>query len=147
MGDFTVFISSTSRDLQSYRERVIHFLRKLGLDCIAMEEFTPSERSALQICYDKLRNAHIFVGTYAFRYGYVPDFSVTLHACVLRAETAAVMGAIAIVFGPFVVALAVVAPIAALVTAVGVATATASTTSIQFWFRGDRLVPAIEARP
>jgi Domain of unknown function (DUF4062) len=41
-----------------------------------MEEFTPSERSALQICYDKLRNAHIFVGIYAFRYGYVPDVSV-----------------------------------------------------------------------
>jgi ABC-2 type transport system permease protein len=57
------------------------------------------------------------------------------NACVLRAKTAAVMGAIAIVFGPFVVALAVVAPISALVTAVGVATAAASATFFQFWFR------------
>jgi ABC-2 type transport system permease protein len=56
-------------------------------------------------------------------------------ACVLRAKTEAVMGAIAIVFGPFVIALAVVAPISALVTALGVATAAASATSIQFWFR------------
>jgi ABC-2 type transport system permease protein len=57
------------------------------------------------------------------------------NACVLRAKTAAVIGAIAIVFGPFVVALAVIAPISALVTAVGAGTAAASATSIQFWFR------------
>jgi ABC-2 type transport system permease protein len=57
------------------------------------------------------------------------------NACVLRAKTEAVMGAIAIVFGPFVIALAVVAHISALVTALGVATAAASATSIQFWFR------------
>jgi ABC-2 type transport system permease protein len=57
------------------------------------------------------------------------------NVCVLRAKTEAVMGAIAIVFGPFVVALAVVVPISALVTALGVATAAASATSIQFWFR------------
>lgn len=56
-------------------------------------------------------------------------------ACVLRAKTEAVMGAIAIVFGPFVVALAVVAPMSALVTGLGVATAAASATFIQFWFR------------
>jgi ABC-2 type transport system permease protein len=57
------------------------------------------------------------------------------NACVLRAKTGAVMGAIAVVFGPFVVALAVVAPISALVTALGATTAAASATSIQFWFR------------
>ena len=57
------------------------------------------------------------------------------NACVLRAKTAAVMGAIAIAFGPFVAALAVVAPISALVAALGVTTAAASATSIQFWFR------------
>jgi ABC-2 type transport system permease protein len=56
-------------------------------------------------------------------------------ACVLRAKTGAVMGAITIVFGPFVIALAFVAPISALVTALGVATASASATSIQLWFR------------
>ena len=55
--------------------------------------------------------------------------------CVLRAKTEAVAGMLAIVFGPFVVALAVVAPISALVTALGVAAAAASATSIQFWFR------------
>jgi ABC-2 type transport system permease protein len=54
---------------------------------------------------------------------------------VFRAKTEAVMGAIAIVFGPFVVALMVVVPISALVTAMGIAAAAASATAIQFWFR------------
>jgi ABC-2 type transport system permease protein len=56
-------------------------------------------------------------------------------ACVLRAKTEAVTGVLAIVFGPFVVALAVVAPISAIVTVLGIAAAAASATSIQFWFR------------
>ena len=54
---------------------------------------------------------------------------------VLRAKTEAVMGMIAVVFGPIIVALAVVAPICALVTVLGGATAAASAMSIQFWFR------------
>jgi ABC-2 type transport system permease protein len=55
--------------------------------------------------------------------------------CAVRAKTEAVMAVIAIIFGPFVVALAVVAPISALSTVLGVTAAAASATSIQFWFR------------
>jgi ABC-2 type transport system permease protein len=57
------------------------------------------------------------------------------NAGVFRAKTEAVMGAVAIVFGPFVVALTIVVPISALVTATGIAAAAASATAIQFWFR------------
>ena len=42
---------------------------------------------------------------------------------------------ITIIFGPFVVALLVLAPISALITVLGVAGAAASATAIQFWFR------------
>jgi ABC-2 type transport system permease protein len=42
---------------------------------------------------------------------------------------------IAGVFGPFIISLAAVAPLSALVTLLGVVAATASATSIQFWFR------------
>jgi len=54
---------------------------------------------------------------------------------VFRAKSEAVMAAIAIVFGPFVVALAVVVPISALATTAGIAAAAASAVAIQFWFR------------
>jgi ABC-2 type transport system permease protein len=56
-------------------------------------------------------------------------------AIVLRTKTEAVTAVLAVVFGPFVVALAVVAPISALAAVLGIATAAASATSIQFWFR------------
>jgi ABC-2 type transport system permease protein len=56
-------------------------------------------------------------------------------ARVVRAKTEAVMIGIALVFGPFIVALAVVAPFAALVACLGVAICAASATSIQIWFR------------
>jgi ABC-2 type transport system permease protein len=58
-----------------------------------------------------------------------------LSAQVLRAKTEAVMSGIAFVFGPFIIALAVVAPFAALVAFLGIAIGAASATSIQIWFR------------
>ena len=54
---------------------------------------------------------------------------------VLRAKIEAVLGGIAVVFGPLVVALALFAPFPALVAAGGVAIAAGSATAIQFWFR------------
>jgi ABC-2 type transport system permease protein len=56
-------------------------------------------------------------------------------ARVLRAKVEAVLGGIAMIFGPFVVALALFAPFAALVASGGVAIAAGSATAIQFWFR------------
>ncbi len=56
-------------------------------------------------------------------------------ARVLRAKAEAVLAVIAGIFGPLIVALAAVAPISAFVTAAGITAATASSTSIQFWFR------------
>jgi ABC-2 type transport system permease protein len=57
------------------------------------------------------------------------------NAGVFRAKTEAVTAVIAIVFIPFIVGLAAVAPTSALATAVGVATAAASATAIQVWYR------------
>jgi ABC-2 type transport system permease protein len=56
-------------------------------------------------------------------------------ARVLRAKVEAVLGGIAVIFAPFVVALALYAPFAALVAALGVTIAAGSATAIQFWFR------------
>jgi ABC-2 type transport system permease protein len=56
-------------------------------------------------------------------------------ARVLRAKIEAVLGGIAAVFGPFVVALTLFAPFSALVAACGIAISAGSATAIQFWFR------------
>jgi ABC-2 type transport system permease protein len=54
---------------------------------------------------------------------------------LLRAKIEAVMGAVAVVFAPFLVALAFAAPMTALVAALGIVAAAATATTIQLWFR------------
>jgi ABC-2 type transport system permease protein len=54
---------------------------------------------------------------------------------IVRAKIDAVMGAIALVFAPFVAALVLVSPLHALVAAIGIAAAAAAATTIQLWFR------------
>ncbi len=56
-------------------------------------------------------------------------------ARVLRAKTEAVLGGVAVVFGPLVILLAVVSPVGGLVALGGVAIAAGSSTAIQYWFR------------
>jgi ABC-2 type transport system permease protein len=54
---------------------------------------------------------------------------------LLRAKIEAVMGAVAVVFAPFLMALALAAPMTALVAALGIVVAAATATTIQLWFR------------
>jgi len=54
---------------------------------------------------------------------------------IVRAKIEAVMGAIAIVFLPFIAALAWLSPFHAVVSGVGIIVAAASATQIQLWFR------------
>lgn len=80
-----VFISSTSRDLSEYRQAVAKTLLRLGMYPIDMADFNASERNALQLCYDKVQEAEIFIGIYAHRYGYAPTPEV--HYTTLAGET------------------------------------------------------------
>ncbi|MEA2938302.1 MAG: type transport system permease protein, partial [Alphaproteobacteria bacterium] len=54
---------------------------------------------------------------------------------IVRAKIEAVIGAIALVFAPFVIALALVSPFHAALSAIAVLIAAASATAIQLWFR------------
>jgi ABC-2 type transport system permease protein len=54
---------------------------------------------------------------------------------ILRAKIEAVMGAVGIVFAPFLIALAFAAPASTIVAALGIAAAGAAATTIQLWFR------------
>jgi hypothetical protein len=72
-----VFISSTSKDLTRYRAKVKEAVLRAGAFPIAMEEFTATERNALQLCYDEVQHAEVFIGIYAHRYGYAPGTDAT----------------------------------------------------------------------
>ncbi len=67
-----VFLSSTSRDLADYRAAVAKVIADMNLFTIGMENFQPTEDNPVQVCYDQVQDAELFVGIYAYRYGYIP---------------------------------------------------------------------------
>lgn len=74
---FNVFVSSTARDLSGvYRDGIREAILSAQLHPIMMENFNPTEDNAVQLCYDKVKKAHIFVGVYAYRYGYTPSSDI-----------------------------------------------------------------------
>lgn len=68
-----VFISSTSIDLQDYRRAAIELCNRLGMVPVAMEFFESMGRGATEGSRQKLREADLYVGVFAFRYGYIED--------------------------------------------------------------------------
>jgi len=71
-----IFVSSTSRDLVPYREAVKNVILRLDMYPIVMEAFNPTDKNALQLCYDKVQEADALIGIYAYRYGYAPGTGV-----------------------------------------------------------------------
>lgn len=75
-----VFISSTSKDLASHREEVDKTLRQLGFTTIKMEDFAAMGSRAVEACISKVDQADIYIGIFAYRYGFIPegsDISIT----------------------------------------------------------------------
>jgi len=75
-----VFISSTSLDLKRYRRAAIEACKTLGFEPVAMEDFEAMGVGATEGSKRKLKEADLFVGIVAHRYGYIEqgyDRSVT----------------------------------------------------------------------
>jgi formylglycine-generating enzyme required for sulfatase activity len=69
----TIYLSSTYEDLQDHRRVVHEALRKSGYRVIAMEDYVAADNRPLKACLDDIHDeVQIYVGLFAFRYGYVP---------------------------------------------------------------------------
>lgn len=68
-----VFISSTYDDLIEYRAAVTEAILSLGLFPSGMENWPLRDENAIQLCQRKIEEAEVFVGIYAYRYGWTPD--------------------------------------------------------------------------
>ena len=69
-----VMISSTARDLPEHRQKVMDACMRLGMFYPdMMEHLTASDANALEVSLKIADRAQIYVGVFAFRYGYVPD--------------------------------------------------------------------------
>jgi hypothetical protein len=66
-----VFISSTSKDLVEYRQAAIEVCIWLELVPIAMEYFPAMGVDAVVGSKHKLKQADLYIGIFAHRYGYI----------------------------------------------------------------------------
>jgi hypothetical protein len=68
-----IYISSTYSDLKEYREKVYRTLHQWGHQVIAMEDYVASDQRPLDRCLADVAGCDLYVGIFAWRYGYVPD--------------------------------------------------------------------------
>jgi Domain of unknown function (DUF4062) len=68
----TIYLSSTYEDLKDYRSAVFEALRKAGYEVFAMEDYVATDSRPVEKCLADVARADIYVGPFAFRYGYVP---------------------------------------------------------------------------
>ncbi len=74
MAEFrTVYLSSSFKDLQSHREAVYKALNQLAnIKVIAMEDYVARDDRPLEACLKDVAGCDIYVGLFAWRYGFVP---------------------------------------------------------------------------
>jgi formylglycine-generating enzyme required for sulfatase activity len=68
----TIYLSSTYEDLKDFRRTVYEALRKAGHHVIAMEDYVATDQRPVEKCLKDVKVADIYVGLFAFRYGYRP---------------------------------------------------------------------------
>jgi len=68
-----VFISSTSEDLKEYRSAVRDAILAKDLFPDSMENWATRDSTAIDLCRQKINQAHIYIGIYAHRYGWQPE--------------------------------------------------------------------------
>lgn len=67
-----IYLSSTFTDLESHRRCVYDTLRKARHDVVSMEDYGAGPRRPLAKCMQDVAEADVYVGLFAWRYGYVP---------------------------------------------------------------------------
>jgi len=67
-----IYLSSTYTDLAAHRAAVARLLRQMGHEVIGMEEYVAEGSRPLERCLADVDAADLYVGIFAWRYGYVP---------------------------------------------------------------------------
>jgi hypothetical protein len=67
------FIGSTQQDLRDYRQAAREVCERARLSAIGMESFATRDAPAKEACRAELAKAHVYIGIYAHRYGYIPE--------------------------------------------------------------------------
>jgi hypothetical protein len=82
-----IYISSTYGDLKAYREAVYRQLTRLaGHDVVAMEDYVAADERPLAKCLEDVGGCDIYIGIFAWRYGFVPKDDNPQHRCITELE-------------------------------------------------------------
>jgi hypothetical protein len=68
----TSYLSSTYEDLKAHRSVVFEALRQAGYQVLAMEDYVATDKRPVETCLADVTRSDIYVGLFAFRYGYIP---------------------------------------------------------------------------
>ena len=72
-GQFTAMISSTALDVPQHRAAVKEACIGAGVFPIGMEDLPARDESGINVSLEMVDEADIYLGIYAWRYGWVPD--------------------------------------------------------------------------
>ena len=67
-----IYLSSTYSDLIEYRDAVYKVLRGMGYDAVAMEDYRATDERPLNKCLADVAACDLYIGIFAWRYGYIP---------------------------------------------------------------------------
>ena len=68
----TIYLSSTFEDLKDFRQAVLEGLRQSEYDVVNMENYVAGAQRPVEKCLKDVAKAGLYIGLFAFRYGYVP---------------------------------------------------------------------------
>jgi len=68
-----IYLSSTFEDLKEHRRLAYRAMRGLGLDVVAMEDYVARDDRPVDRCLADVADVDLYVGLFAFRYGYIPE--------------------------------------------------------------------------
>ncbi|MBN2090984.1 SUMF1/EgtB/PvdO family nonheme iron enzyme [candidate division KSB1 bacterium] len=77
---FRIFVSSTYLDLKDHRKAIEAAINDLDQKFVGMEYLGALDKEPVEACLEMVEQCDLFIGLYAWRYGYVPDnspFSIT----------------------------------------------------------------------
>jgi hypothetical protein len=81
-----VYVSSTYLDLVGYRRAVIEALRRMNYQVLCMEDYGAEDQRPLGRCREDVEASDIYVGIFAWRYGYVPEEENPAGRCITELE-------------------------------------------------------------
>lgn len=74
-GQTTAMVSSTAVDLPQHRKQVLDACLREGIFPIGMEQLPARDATGVQVSLEMVDQADLYLGVYAWRYGWVPDGS------------------------------------------------------------------------